>query len=269
MTVSRVQLIVHEGKDSAVELGKKLRAYLESKALQVEDDDPDLVLALGGDGTMLRAARSAHAADALLLGVNLGNVGYLTEVEVGSEVAALDRIFSGDYEIEERLMLSCATSGDHATEGFVGLNEVLVERAEAQRLVRLLVHVGGEALATFNADGVIVATPTGSTAYALSAGGPIVSPRASCLVLVPVSAHMIFSRPIVLAPDEVVEITVEPHGSRDGRGASVVLDGVLASEVEAGAKVRVSRHPRALRLVRLSGPGFVERLRRKLDLPGV
>ena len=267
MTARRVQLVVHPGKGEAVELAAKLQRYLEEKSLEVADESPDLVLALGGDGTMLRAAQSAHAADALLLGVNLGNVGYLTEVEVGSEIAALERIFAGDYEIEERLMLDCSVSTGGG-EQHVGLNEVLVERAEAHRLVRLLVHVGGEPLATFNADGIIVATPTGSTAYALSAGGPIVSPRAACLVLVPVSPHMIFSRPFVLAPDEVVQITVEPQGAGRG-GASLVLDGTLGAQLAAGETVEVSRHPRPLRLARLSGPGFVERLRGKLDLPGV
>jgi NAD+ kinase len=195
--------------------------------------------------------------------VNRGALGYLTEVEGGEETLALERILRDDYVVEERMMLSCKVVGGGDGRGLVGLNEVLIERAARYRVVRLSVTVGGERLASFNADGVIVATPTGSTAYALSAGGPIVSPRARCMVLVPVSAHMIFARPFVLAPDEVVEVRLE---SRDD--ASLSLDGEPAGDLAEGQRVVVRRHPRPLKLVRLSGPGFVERLRAKLHLPG-
>ncbi len=159
-------------------------------------------------------------------------------------------------------MLSCRAADG---EGFscVGLNEVLVERSSRHRMVSLNVRVGGEELAPLNADGVIVATPTGSTAYALSAGGPIVDPRAACLVVVPVSPHMILTRPFILAPDETVEITID----QEGEEASLSLDGALGCDLEAGARVLVKRHPRPLRLVRLAGPGFLERLRAKLQLP--
>jgi NAD+ kinase len=160
-------------------------------------------------------------------------------------------------------MLSCDVAGGAGPRGLVGLNEVLVERAARHRMVVLEVTVGGERLGEFSADGLIVATPTGSTAYALSAGGPIVSPRAQCLVLVPVSAHMIFSRPFVLAPDEVVEIAL-----RSGDEASLSLDGEAGGTLSQGSRARVRRHPRTLKLVRIAGPGFIERLRGKLQLPG-
>jgi NAD+ kinase len=160
-------------------------------------------------------------------------------------------------------MMLCATLRSRTNGRFVGLNEVLVERSARHRMVHLDVRVGGERLGAFNADGVIVATPTGSTAYALSAGGPIVSPRAQCLVLVPVSAHMIFSRPFVLAPDEVVEVALE---SRDE--ASLSLDGEPCGSLQPGDVATIKRHPRPLKLVRISGPGFIERLRGKLQLPG-
>ncbi|HEY7875691.1 MAG TPA: NAD(+)/NADH kinase [Actinomycetota bacterium] len=262
MTIGRVALVAHSGKPTALELERDLRALLGERGISVVDDAPDLVVSLGGDGTMLKAAQVAHAADAPLLGVNLGTLGYLTEVDAGGERTALQSVLDGDLEIEERMMLACETSG--ATErSYVGLNEVLVERSSRHRLVRLTVRIGGERLAAFNADGVIVATPTGSTAYALSAGGPIVSPRAECMVLVPVSAHMIFSRPFVLAPDETVEIAVDGPDQT----ASLALDGAISLDLGPGAVVEVKRHPRPLKLVRLSGPGFVERLRTKLGLP--
>jgi NAD+ kinase len=258
----RVTIVSHPHKPGIAELREELSELLAQKGIEVVDANPDLVLSLGGDGTMLRAALRAHAEDALLIGVNWGWLGYLSEVEAGHERDALQRIRADDYVVEERMMLECrgAPSGDRV---LVGLNEVLVERAARYRLVRLAVEVGGERLGSFNADGMIVATPTGSTAYALSAGGPIVSPRAQCLILVPVSPHVVFSRPIVLAPDEIVRITLE---SRDD--AVLSLDGEARGDLRQGDCVVVKRHPRPLKLVRLSGPGFLERLRTKLQLPG-
>jgi NAD+ kinase len=259
--VERVAIVGHAGKPQSQEIQTDLELWLKEQGIEITQERPDLVVSLGGDGTMLRAAHSAHAADAPLLGVNMGTLGYLTEVDAGGERVALERIINGDFEVEERMMVRCeeASFGSH-----VALNEILVERTSRRRLVRLHVWVGGERLATFNSDGVLVATPTGSTAYALSAGGPIVSPRAQCLVLVPVSAHMIFARPFVLAPDEIVEIQVDPAGDP----AALALDGALEGDLVPGARVLVRRHFRPLMLVRLSGPGFVERLRIKLGLPG-
>jgi NAD+ kinase len=267
MKVDRVAIVVHDGKPKAVELEKELTNWLGTQGVTVADAEPDLVVSLGGDGTVLRAARHAHDSDAPLLAVNLGHLGYLTEVEAGAAREALERIFAGDFSLEERMMLACDADCDGGTMSFVGLNEVLVERTSRVRLVRLDVRVGGERLATFNADGIIVATPTGSTAYALSAGGPIVSPRAQCLVVVPVSPHMIFSRSVILAPDETVEITVGGGNQEREHEAAVVLDGGEGCNVGHGGRVVARRHERPLRLVRLAGPGFLERLRIKLDLP--
>jgi NAD+ kinase len=260
--IDRLAIVAHAGKPEAKELQAKLTEFAVRRGAEVVDGDPDLVMALGGDGTMLRSAQMAHSCDAPLLGVNLGALGYLTEVEMGDECDALQRVLDGDFDIEERMMLQCESSD--GGEAHVGLNELLVERSSRRRFVRLLVSIGGEQLGAFNADGVIVATPTGSTAYAMSAGGPLVDPRAQCLVLVPVSPHMIFSRPFVLPPDMVIEITID----RGGQEASLAIDGHIGWDLAAGGRVVVRRHPRPLRLVRLSGPGFVERLRSKLGLPG-
>lgn len=259
-TIGRVAIVVNERKPQAIERGREIGKLLHDAGIAVALEEPDLVISLGGDGTMLRAAQHAHAADAPLLGVNLGTLGYLTEVDTTHEVAAVRRVLNGDYETQDRMMLSCDAPGDTS----VALNEVLVERASRSRLVRLGVKVGNESLGEFNADGVIVATPTGSTAYALSAGGPIVSPRAECLVVVPVSPHMVFARPFVLAPDEVVEITVR----NSGQAASLSLDGHMGSDLGSGETVAVRRHERPLKLIRLGGPGFIERLRTKMNLPG-
>jgi len=257
--IGRVALVVHSGSPRSVELASKLEGWLEERGVEVVEERPDLVLALGGDGTMLRAARTAHKEDALVLGVNFGSLGYLPEVEAGDEVKALEQVFDGAHGIEERMMLLCHCGQQQ----YVGLNEVLVERSSRHRLVRLAVKIGGEHLSAFNADGIIVATPTGSTAYALSAGGPIVDPRAACLLVVPVSPHMIFSRPMVLHPDQVVEILVD----EEGQGAALSLDGALGCDLDPGSRIEVRRHPRPLKLVKLSGPAFIERLRAKLNLP--
>lgn len=263
MTVRSASFLTNPGRAEAESLREELTHHLDSAGVSVDAPKPDLVIALGGDGTMLRAARVAHDSDALLLGVNLGTVGYLTETDPAGVREAVDRILKGEHDIEERMMLS-ADSDDGSMQGpRVGLNEVLVERSDRHRMVRLVVKVGAERLGTFNADGVIVATPTGSTAYAMSAGGPIISPRAACLVVVPVSPHMVFSRPVVLAPDETVEITVEGERVK----ASVSLDGDEGCLIASGATVTVSEHPRPLKLVRLAGPGFIERLRAKLAFP--
>jgi NAD+ kinase len=260
MNIERVAMVAHHGRREITKIQENLREWLEARGIAVDDERPDLVVALGGDGTMLRAAQVAHSADAPLIGVNLGTLGYLTEVDAGGEIAAMEKIIDGSYALEERMMLRCESDG--AT--YVGLNEVLVERTSRHRLVRLKVSIGDEELADFNADGVLVATPTGSTAYALSAGGPIVSPRAQCLVFVPVSAHMMAARPFVLAPDEIVHIEVASNQER----ASFALDGAIGDDLKPGSEVVVRRHFRPLMLVRLAGPGFIERLRSKLGLPG-
>nr|MBA3349066.1 NAD(+)/NADH kinase [Actinomycetota bacterium] len=251
MDIRRVAIVVHEHKPEARHLYDELAGILASEGVEVTKEDPGMVLSLGGDGTMLRAAQLAHSADVPLLGFNFGTLGYLTEVESGHETDAMHTLLEGSYTIEKRMMIACeGVSGCNVS--YVGLNEVLVERASRVRLVRLSVKVDGERLAVFNGDGVVVATPTGSTAYAMSAGGPIVSPRAQCLVVVPVAAHMMFSRPFVLAADEKVEITVEGEGER---GAEVSLDGSMNCPLPEGAAVTVERHPRPLKLVRLAGPG--------------
>ena len=261
--IERLAIVRRPGEPRAEEIQRGIAAFAADKGISIDAERPDLVISLGGDGTMLRAAQEAHRSDALLLGVNLGTLGYLTEIDAGDVTTALDEVVSGGYQVEERMMLQSSSSDLPGGEPSVGLNEVLIERALRNKLVRLSVRVGEERLATFGADGVIVATPTGSTAYALSAGGPIVSPRAEVLIIVPVSAHMVFSRPIVLAPDETVEVTVDGSGS----SAALVLDGANGRTIEAGTTVTIARHDRPLRLVRLSGPGFLERLRSKMGLP--
>lgn len=263
MGIERIALVHHPERDDAVRARAEAERFLTSAGLHVGDEDPQLVISLGGDGTMLRAARTAVASNALLLGINMGTLGYLTEADASDALELIERVLSGEYEVDDRLILRCEAPDIEDDASLIGVNEVLVERSSRHRLVNLSVRIGGEDLADFSADGLIVATPTGSTAYALSAGGPIVAPTAECLVVVPVSAHLISFRPIVLAPDDVVEIRV---GQRD-EGAALSLDGGWGGPLPPQARVVVRRHERRLRLVRAGGPGFLERLRNKLSFP--
>lgn len=263
MKIERVAMVVNDGKPQARALAGAIGDFFSERDISVTESEPQLVVSLGGDGTMLRAAQLAHASDAPLVGINMGTLGYLTEVDAPDWKGALETVLEGRHHLEERMMLSCTVTVGDERSSFVGLNEVLVERTSRHRLVRLVVTIGGESLAAFNADGVIVSTPTGSTAYALSAGGPIVGPRAECVIVVPVSPHMIFSRPFVLASDVVIEIFVEGPGQE----ASLSLDGALGCDVRSGDRVRVEKHARPLHLVRIGGPGFLDRLRTKLGLP--
>ncbi len=219
---------------------------------QYADDRPisqaDLVLSLGGDGTMLRSVRLLEGAAVALLGVNLGDLGYLTEVEPDRLTDALERFVhgseAGEWHLDERMMLDVAVNGVDVGRA---LNEAVVEKAESGHTVRLLARIDGEAFTYYAADGLIVATPTGSTAYSLSARGPIVSPRHRAMLLTPVSPHMLFDRTLVLDPSEVVEIEVSGH-----RRAALTLDGQPYASLVDGDVVRCmpSDGDRTVRAVR-------------------
>ena len=244
-----VLIVVHHERGLAADLARQAVAWLsdhghvawltEGDALAVGLDElacPDdkinrseLAVSLGGDGTMLRTLDLVAGADVPVIGVNAGLLGYLTEVEPDHLADALHRFFSGEHAIEERMMLSVTVqSSVSVLDGaeFSALNEAVLEKTSAGHTVRLLVTIGDEVFTSYAADGLIVATPTGSTAYSLSARGPILSPRQRALLLTPVSPHMLFDRSLVLAPDEWVTLEVLGHRpatlSIDGRGVGVL-----------------------------------------------
>lgn len=191
----------------------------------------DACLSLGGDGTMLRATALVASHEVPILGVNAGHLGYLTEIDPSHLLEALDQWRRGELTIERRMMVDVwADNGSR----FVGraLNEAVVDRSESGRAVEVSVAINGQEFITFLADGLIVATPTGSTAYSLSAGGPIVEPDFRTLLLVPVAAHTVFNRPMVLAPDTEVELRIEGY-----RSAVVALDGQVRLELKPGESV--------------------------------
>jgi NAD+ kinase len=223
----------------------------------------DLVVSIGGDGTFLRAAHLAARDDVPVLGVKVGRMGFLTEVEPGEAAAVLERMLAGTARIEERLAVLAEPDG--ATfDAQWALNEVIVEKRARHRLIRLAVFVGDSYVTTFSADGVIVATPTGSTAYSFSAGGPIVSPSVPCIVVTPVAAHMVFDRSLVLGPSE--RVTLQVLGEEEGL---LSADGRESLELPVGSGVRIGAASRPARIVRRDdAPGFVELVRDKFGLPG-
>ena len=264
-----VGLVVHEGRPEAVEAAAALRAALasdgvETVTLPAENARPDLVVSIGGDGTFLRAAYVASEAGCPVLGVKVGRLGFLTEVEPEDARSAISMALAGAATIEERLALTAEPEDGAAFASQWGLNEIMVEKRARHRLVRLAVEVDGAYVTTFSADGVIVASPTGSTAYSFSARGPIVSPRIPCLVLTPIAAHMVFDRSFVLGADQVV--TLEVRGDEPG---ILSADGRESLEVAVGTRIRIRASSRPARLVRRNdGPGFLARVRDKFGLPG-
>lgn len=222
----------------------------------------DAIVALGGDGTMLRAAQQAAQAQVPLLGVNLGRVGFLSSAEEGQLEQAVAALEAGDYSIEPRMMLDgVASLAGEPLLACLALNEVVVEKATPSRVIDVGLAVGGEDVARYTADGFIVATPTGSTAYSLSAGGPIVEPELDAMVLTPVCAHSLRWRAIVVGPHRPVVVTLV-----EGGGA-LVADGQPVGLLPDGAEVTIQPHPEPLRLIRLKDEGFFSRFRSRFD-PG-
>ncbi|MFM6974713.1 MAG: NAD kinase [Agromyces sp.] len=224
-----------------------------------------LVIALGGDGTILRAAELVREAGTPLLGINLGSVGFLAEVEIDSLAETVRRAIAGDYRIEERLTLEVVVTED-GREVYRGwaLNEASVEKAAPARMLDIVLEVDGRPISNFGCDGVVFSTPTGSTAYNFSAGGPIVWPGVDALVCVPLSAHALFAKPLVVAPESTLAIEIRQRSVADGM---LCCDGRRLFELKPRARVTATRSNEPVRLARLHDDSFADRLVRKFDLP--
>ncbi|MEP6475803.1 MAG: NAD(+)/NADH kinase [Actinomycetota bacterium] len=269
--MKRVALVVHEGREAAVAAAADIASMLAAEGLETcrareGETSPaaDLVVSVGGDGTFLRAAHVAALLDAPVLGVKVGRVGFLTEVGPDDAASLLRAVLSGRARIEERLAVTAESEGGPAIDPQWALNEIMIEKRARHRLVRLAVWVDGAYVTTFSADGVIVATPTGSTAYSFSARGPIVTPSVDCLVLTPVAAHMVFDRSFVL--DARQRVALEVVGDEPGL---LSADGRESLELPVGSRIRIRASSRPSRLVRRDdAPGFLSRVRDKFGLPG-
>ncbi|MFE7752585.1 NAD(+)/NADH kinase [Streptomyces sp. NPDC057428] len=315
MTVGRIGMVVHAGRAQAMEAARSVHAWCAEQGVQCTDIDvwqdsgrhsaaeeieaagnPELIVTLGGDGTFLRGARLASENDALVLGIDLGRVGFLTEVSATAVRSALDAVRDDDVEIEQRMLLTlrasrplaipegmatllcygrgpllppprvrddCETGSEWGVAlNVTALNDVVVEKLSRDRQVSVGVYLAGRLLASYSADALLVATPTGSTAYSFAAGGPVVSPRAEGLIFTPVAPHMAFNRSVVAAPDEPIALRLL---ERSGQ-AAVSVDGQLRGVLDPGDWIGVYAAPRRLRSVRLGPMDFYGRLRERMNL---
>ena len=287
----RVLLVAHTGRDDARDAARAFTKALVAHGITVRllaaeasdlDLDPsgdgleaapdtepsdgcELVLVLGGDGTILRAAELTHGAGTPVLGVNLGHVGFLAEAEYDDLESTVDAMVQRRYTAEDRLTLDVTVQRDgEVLSRTFALNEASVEKAARERMLEVVVEIDGRPLSRWGCDGVVCATPTGSTAYNFSAGGPVGWPQVDALLLVPISAHALFARPLVVAPTSV--LAVEVLAGTEGAGV-LWCDGRRAVDLPQGARIEVRRGAQPVRLVRLHEAPFTDRLVAKFGLP--
>ena len=271
----RALVVTHGGREEAVAATAQAIRELEVAGFEVVEDgehgvdltDVEIAVVLGGDGTILRAAEITRGTSIPLLGVNLGHVGFLAESELEDISEAVHRIAAGDYEVEERGTLEVRAMLPGDSEPVLtswALNEATVEKHDRDRMIEVVIEVDGRPLSSFGCDGVVMATSTGSTAYAFSAGGPVVWPDVDGMILVPVSAHALFARPLVVGPGSVLAVEVLTRSTSAG---VVRCDGRRRYDLAVGARVEVRRSDVPVRLARLSQAPFADRLVSKFSLP--
>ncbi|MCW2600629.1 MAG: ATP-NAD/AcoX kinase [Frankiales bacterium] len=282
-----VLLLAHTGRSKAAEAARSVALRLQDAGVEVRllaeeaeqigltgvtvcstgveaAQGAELVLVLGGDGTILRAAELSRDAGVPLLGVNLGRIGFLAEAESSDLDGTVEHVLARDYAVEERLTVDVTATLDGRMLGSGwALNEASVEKGHRERMLEVVVEVDGRPLSRWGCDGVVAATPTGSTAYAFSAGGPVVWPTVEALLVVPVSAHALFARPMVIAPSSVVAMEVLPSGA----DAVLSCDGRRSIELPHGSRVEVRRGTIPVPLARTPHPRtFTETLVDKFEL---
>jgi len=234
--------------------------YLENNLLF---DSAELIIAIGGDGTILHAAKSAALKQLPVLGINTGRLGFMAGLEV-DELERLEKLFSGDFEIDSRMMLEVRVSGNDGV--FYALNDAVVSRGSLSRIIDIMVTSNGREVAGYRADGIIISTPTGSTAYSLSAGGPIVDPLLESIGITPICPHSLISRTILFEPNS--QISILPHNLQE-KEAWLTIDGQNIVRLENGAEVFVSRSKLKTKLVRLKDISFYEVLKNKMNERGI
>lgn len=267
----KILLAPNATRADAVDYAKALIARLndlghEAYLYQRSDDprlmDTDLAIVAGGDGSVLRSVRELYHCSFPYWAVNFGHLGYLTECEPAEADAALEKILAGDYRLEKRAMLSGDMRCGNAVETFIGLNEAVIHRGGCIRPLHLAVSVDGTPIMRFSGDGLLIATPTGSTAYNLSAGGPILMPESSQLVLTPICAHAAVCAPLVVSGRHTISVTLEE--SDPAITACLDVDGCHRMELLPGGCVTVTLAPDAVRFVRTTDTGFYQRLQVKM-----
>lgn len=256
----RVRVLAAEAADLPVPPSVELVAEATPACL----DGCELLIVLGGDGTLLRGAEFARASGVPMLGVNLGRVGFLAEAERDDLDKVVDRVVTRSYEVEERMTVDVLVhnNGDVVHRDWA-LNEAAVQKTEPERMLEVVLEIDGRPVTGFGCDGVVCATPTGSTAYAFSAGGPVIWPEVEALLMVPIGAHALFAKPLVTSPASVLAVEVQPNTPK----GVLWCDGRRSVGLPAGARVEVRRGAVPVRLARLHHASFTDRLVAKFALP--
>ena len=275
-------IVTNRNKDENLKLTDHIRQYLESRgkscviaADKTEDDpvfvarknlsiipeDVDLVIVLGGDGTMLQAARSIAYMDIPLVGVNLGTMGYLTEVAVSDVDEALDRILTGQYEIEDRMMLRGSLEGKKD----YSLNDVIISKYESIAAIGYNIYINDQFLCSYYADGLVISTPTGSTGYNMSAGGPIIEPLANMLLVTPICPHSLNSRSLLFSPENRIEVELLMGRNGLKQQAIVSFDGSGTLLMNTGDRIEIKKSKKTTKILRLSQVSFLEKISKKFE----
>lgn len=249
---------------SAINLSESENGPIEFEALHYENipEDTDCIIVFGGDGTLIRAVRKTRKNNIPLIGVNLGTMGYLCELETDTLYQSIDQLMQDNCTIEDRLMLKGYRK--NADRGRTALNDIVIHRTGIMALLRLNVYVNGEFLVTYDGDGVIISTPTGSTGYNLSAGGPIIEPGANILALTPINAHSLNSKGIILKDDDVIEIEMVSRRGIEDEAAYVSCDGERTAKLLAGERYVVERAVHKIKICKVNKQSFLEIMRKKM-----
>ncbi|WP_366922437.1 NAD(+)/NADH kinase [Metallumcola ferriviriculae] len=277
-----IGLIINAKKPRALEVAGEMITWLEKREVRLvlplanaqlvgreelglpEEEissQADCILVLGGDGTLLNTARSVAPRQTPLLGINLGQLGFLTEIELPDLFQGLENYLEGNFTVEERMMLEARVLREGlVVDKFFGLNDIVVTKGAFSRMILLETYVGQHYHTTYPADGVIISSPTGSTAYSLSAGGPLVSPNVEVMVVTPICPHTLSARPLVLSSQETVRVVVRSAVAE----VMLTVDGQHGFKLEESDEITIQRAPFTTKLVRLHGRGFYEVLREKL-----
>uniref|UniRef100_UPI0040559FF0 NAD(+)/NADH kinase n=1 Tax=Agathobacter sp. TaxID=2021311 RepID=UPI0040559FF0 len=300
--MQRFAIVTNAYKDKELKLTKEIAAYITQKggsavslceeAGQIKDyeqidfsgmpKDTECMLVLGGDGTLIRAATGTHELSIPLIGINMGTLGYLCEVQEEKAFSAIDRLISDTFMTEERMMLEGVVvrrnrelsneDPDNSIKKkrrnewikYSALNDLVIHRSGDLSILRFNIYVNGEFLTTYDADGVIISTPTGTTGYNLSAGGPIVDPKAKMLVLTPINAHNLNSKSIVLAADDIIEVELGTRRYQKDETAGISCDGDICETLFVEDRLRVVRSANVVKICKLSNKSFLEILRNKM-----
>mgnify|MGYP003378708379 FL=1 len=265
--MDKFYVITNESKDEDYEITRSVRSYIEERGKTcvishegAMPEDTEGALAIGGDGTLIQAAREM-LHNVPVIGINMGTLGYLTEIEVQNVYSAIDSLIADEHMVEDRMLLRGELPNGVSD---VALNDIIVTRYGSLHLIRLNVYVNGELLNTYQADGMIISTPTGSTAYNLSAGGPIVEPTASLIVLTPICSHALNTSSIVLSGEDEIGIEIGSRREDCEEEAVVAFDGTDISRIRTGERIVIKKADETTKLMKISRISFLETLRRKM-----